>query len=343
MSNQEIARYHVYTSSAVASTGSAYTFYLHKPIILKHPSHYFKLLIKQCVIPYSFQAVNSNYNKLIYTLVRGSSVYPNRTVTIPNGNYSVYDLINAVINALTVDMQSVASFTPQLVFTYSPDTTLITFAITNYDAVLTSVAFQGDSNQIGSMMGVISSISFGYSATNVPFTATGQQPVNCSPITQLYIRSNTLKQRQNVENLVAGQYNDYSNIVGVVPVYSQPKSWINFYDLNIENDLNNQEINEIQLFLTDNRNASTNLSLNGLNWNCCLTFIEVRNNDLLENDAYLSSVNIHHRLRSDGGTVKEEENVEKGEKVKVRYPEETAFNLPTKPLPTLSGEDYKIV
>lgn len=298
---EEVARYHIYTSSAVTNNGSQYSFYIKKPILLTHPSHYFKVILKQVTIPYSWQAVNPAYNKLNYILTRGATTYPQQQIAIPSGNYSIYDLLTQVQTGLASSIQTLSGFIPTFTWSYSSDNSKVTFNVTNNDSVLTTITLLADTNQVGIMLGISSNISFGYTVGNVNTTATSTQPVNCCPVNQIFIRSNTLKQQQNVENLIAGQYNDYSNILGVAPVYTQPKSLIQFYDLNIENHLVNDVINEIQLFLTDNRSPNTPLDLQGLNWSCCMTIIEIRHLDLLQSDTYMSSVKINHQLRGANG------------------------------------------
>jgi hypothetical protein len=314
---QEINRYHIYTSSLSTTPSggvpsSSYAFNIHKPLILTHPSHYYKLLVKQVSIPYSFQAVVPPYNTLVYRLQRGVVNYGQRTITIPNGNYSIYDLITAVQSAMLADVMSYSTFVPSFFWNYSADTSLVTFTVTNLDSVATTFTIYDDNQALGDMLGIGANITFGYSATNVPVVGLSTQVVNCSPITQLFIRSNSLKQKQNIENLTNGLYNDYSNIIGVVPVLVQPKSWIQFWDLNIENILNNQEITEIQLFLTDNRNPNTPINLNGLAWNCSMTLIEYRGADLLENDAYLANIQLQRKLRENNLSIRENAGGPKG-------------------------------
>lgn len=309
MCAQEINRYHVYTSSLTTAVSGgvascAYAFNLHKPLILTHPSHYFKLIVKQVSIPYSFAAVVPPYNTLVYSLQRGATNYGARTITIPNGNYSIYDLITAVQASMTADIALYAGFIPQWSWNYAQDTSKVSFAVTNYDSVATTFTIFDDNQALGDMLGVGATTTFGYSATNVPSVGLSTQVVNCSPVTQLFIRSNSLKQKQNIENLTFGAYNDYSNIVAVVPVLVQPKSWIQFWDLNIENILNNQEITEIQLFLTDNRSPNTPIGLQGLAWNCSMTIIEYRGADLLDNDAYLANIQLQRRLRENPMSVR---------------------------------------
>jgi hypothetical protein len=299
MSFIEVNRYHLFLSSSSSSSSSNFSFILKKPIILTHPSHYFKLIVKQVSIPYAFQNVNPNYNTLKYTITRNNTTYSSQIVTINNGNYNVYDLLNAVSNSLTSSISSLISgFTPIFNFTYNTDTMLASFNLTNNDSIATSITLYSDLNQVGSMLGISSNISFGYNASNLQTTGYSISPVNCSPISQIFIRSTTLKQGQNVEFLNSSQYTDYSNILAVVPLFTQPRSWVQFYDLNLECDLINNTINEINLFLTDSRNNLLNLDLKGLGWNCTITLIEARHIDLENDSTYWESIKIGNQLRN---------------------------------------------
>jgi hypothetical protein len=87
----EINRYHIYLSSAKKQQGiiEDYTIALKRPIVLKNPHHYFKVIIKEATIPYTFQQVNNNYNKFKYSLLRNGFQHPERTILLTNGTYTI--------------------------------------------------------------------------------------------------------------------------------------------------------------------------------------------------------------------------------------------------------------
>jgi hypothetical protein len=264
----EINRYHLYLSSSKRQTGSIedYSISLKRPIILKHPHHYFRVILKQVTIPYTFQQVNSNYNKFIYSLFHNGVQHHARTITINNGNYTILSLLKELSIKLTQDITSyIAGYSPDFNFTYDRNTMFCSFALKN-DAG-TTLAILPLQDQVSTMIGVMSLCSFGNGTI-----CSSTQPVNVSPITSIFVRSETLKQSNlSTENLV--NRDDTSDILLQIPILNQPTSWIQYQnELNIENQVVNGVINDISLYLSDNR--SYNLDLRGIDWSCMLTIVE---------------------------------------------------------------------
>jgi len=319
----EVARYHMYLDSDQRATGSNedYTFFLKRPILLSHPLHYFRIIIKEAVIPYTFQTVTSGYNTLKYVLQRGATTYPVSTITIPNGNYNINDLITIVNTYLTKDVYGLTSgYSPIISMVYNRATMLVTFSITNHDSVITYITIQpntGIGNGVATMLGIGTAITFGYSGTNVDTIATSTQPVNTSPITNVFIRSGTLKQAQTVENLTTGNYSDFSDILQLIPIYNQPVSWIHYLnELNIENRLTNTIISEMNLYLTDNRGYA-GFNLQNIPWSCTVTIIEERDQALLQSDVYLQSQNIKRSLSNQAIGLSADQDIQEPLKIPV--------------------------
>ena len=112
-------------------------------------------------------------------------------------------------------------------------------------------------NWVGLMLGFTSSFNF----SNV-VVATSNQNVNVSPAKTLFVRSTTLLQSQNYESIIGK--NNFSDIIGQIPIYQGSQSWINFYDSNnFFSRLNNIAIDTINIYLTDatNDNEILNLTL----------------------------------------------------------------------------------
>jgi hypothetical protein len=93
--------------------------------------------------------------------------------------------------------------------------------------------------------------------------------VNVNPITNIYIRSNSLVQRDSYESII--EKDVFSDILAKVPVSVAPGSFI-FYSSGSFIELENKIIDQIALYLSDN--LSYSLSLNGLTWNTHLIFEE---------------------------------------------------------------------
>lgn len=268
----EVNRFHIYTSSAQKTHGKIedYNVILRRPIILTNPHHYFKVIVKEVTIPYTFQQVNTNFNSFSYILTRGATTYPQRTFQITNGNYNINSLLTELKTKLLNDINVIVpSFTPTFTFTYDRNNMFVTFSMSG-DATASSIQIIALKDQINTMVGVVNNSTFGYNGATAT-TCTSSQPVNISPITSIYVRSDTLKQNyMSTENIVR---EDSSDILCQVPILNQPTSWIQYLnDLSIENRINNDIINDLNLYLTDNRSYS--LDLRGIDWSCLLTIIE---------------------------------------------------------------------
>ena len=263
----EINRYHLYLSSSKRQTGSIedYSISLKRPIILKNPHHYFKIIVKEATIPYTFQQINANYNKFSYRLLHNGVQHPDRTISLNSGNYTILSLLKELAFRLTQDIATYSVFSPQFDLTYDRNSMFCSFSLTNdVGTTLTILPLQ---DQISTMIGVVNECSFGNGTS-----CSSTQPVNVSPITSIFVRSETLKQSNfSTENLV--NRDDTSDILLQIPILNQPTSWIQYQnELNIENVVVNGVINDISLYLSDNR--SYDLNLRGIDWSCMLTIIE---------------------------------------------------------------------
>jgi hypothetical protein len=270
----EVNRFHLYTSSSKKQSGTNedYNITLRRPLILSNPHHYWKCIVKQSTIPYTFQQVSDNYNQFSYVLTRGGTTYPQKTFSISNGNYNINSLITEVTTKLVANIQTyVPTYTPTFNWTYDRDNMFVMFAFTP-DATNTSFTIKPLTNQISTMLGVVTDTVFS-NVGSIMYSGSSTQPVDVNPITSIYIRSDTLKQNYlSSENLVGSD--DVSDILCQIPLMGQPTSWIQYLnDLQIENRLSNETVNEINLYLSDNRSYS--LNLRGIPWSCMITFIEM--------------------------------------------------------------------
>lgn len=270
----EVNRFHIYTSSAKKQQGTIedYSFTLRRPMLLTNPHHYFKLIVKECTIPYTFQQVSNHFNSFKYSITRGATTYTDRIFTIPNGNYTILSLITALITAWNTDINSIfPGYVPGFLFTYDRNTMFVSFTFTT-DATNTSFTIQPLQDQISTMLGVVNNTTFNNVGSAITI-GISTQPVNVNPITSIYVRSASLKQNyRSTENIVDSD--DISDILCQIPILNQPTSWIQYLnDLQIENQLINDTINTINLYLTDNRSYS--LDLRGIDWSCLITILEI--------------------------------------------------------------------
>jgi hypothetical protein len=270
----EINRYHLYLSSSKRQSGSLEDYYiaLKRPIILKNPHHYFKVVIKEATIPYTFQQVNANYCRFKYCLQHNGFLHPDRTISLSFGNYTILTLLKELSSKLAQDISSyVAGYSPTFNFTYDRNSMFCTFALVNDGASSNTITILPLAEQISTMLGVVTQCSFGNAGATL-FQCSSTQPVNVSPITSIFIRSETLKQSNlSTENIVTRD--DTSDILLQIPILNQPTAWIQYQnELNIENQVVNAIINDVNLYLSDNRSYS--LDLRGIDWSCMLTIIE---------------------------------------------------------------------
>lgn len=270
----EVNRFHIYMGSQLRQSGTIedYSYILQRPIILSNPHHYFKVIVKQATIPYTFQQVNDNYNQFQYKMIRNSIDYGVRTLNILNGNYTILSLITQVQNQLLTDIDTlILGYVPTFNWTYDRDQMAVIFSFTP-DAFNTSFTIYNLDNQVNTMLGVTVDSTFSNTGALVT-TCSSNQPVNVSPITSLFIRSGSLKQSDlSRENIVT--QDDISDILVQISILNQPTSWITYLnELNIENRILNGTINDLNIYLSDNR--SYTLDLRGIDWSCVLTIIEV--------------------------------------------------------------------
>lgn len=267
-------RYHIYTSSnrRQSGTNENYSSILMRPMILTNAHHYWKCIVKCATIPYVFSQVTTGYNQFSYVMTRGGVTYPQKTFTIDNGNYTINSLITEVTAKMVVNIHTyLPSYNPTFNWTYDRDQMWVDFLVTP-DGTDTSFTIKPLADQISTMMGVVTDTTF-YTVGALSYMGVSTQPVNVNPVTSLFIRSSTLKQSYLSSESIY-EPDDSSDILCQIPLYGQPTTWIQYMnELTIENKLSNEIINDINLYLSDNR--SNSLSLRGIPWSCMLTFIEI--------------------------------------------------------------------
>ena len=317
----EVNRYHLYLSSSKRQAGTIedYSIALKRPILLKNPHHYFKIIVKEATIPYTFQQVNPSYNKFSYRLLRNGFQYPDKTFSLASGNYTILTLLKEIASKLALDITSyVAGYSPVFKFTYDRNSMFCTFALVNDGVSSNIITILPLTDQVSTMVGVVTNSSFGNNGSTV-FSCSSSQPVNVSPITSVYVRSESLKQSNlSTENLV--NRDDSSDILLQIPITQQPTSWIQYQnELNIENQIVNGVINDVSLYLSDNR--SYGLDLRGIEWSCMLTIIEyegqeeshfTESRNSLRRDLQPINDLIHPSIMTQGVPIVQEAHIQKG-------------------------------
>jgi hypothetical protein len=318
-----VNKYHLYLESTQRTLGTnedAY-YYLRRPLFKSKPFNHFQVKVIQANIPYSFFNItnqNGNYNTMKWYLARGGASYPSttyvygspsvpKTVTIPNGNYTILSLITAIKSGIIADLvvNYPAYSNPVFTWTYDRDTLQVLFTLTGTDNIVTTFYFLPSTENHGGLaynMGIGSTINFGYDALNVskPINninnittsgAYGGNAINVAPITSIMIRSNNLKQNRSFEFVAVTD--DLSDILARVPISTVGTTFLQYINQeNLSNRIKNDVIDYINLYITDNRDYDP-IHLAGLSWMCVLEITEIEGHENRDNEAYQMLKNIN--------------------------------------------------
>jgi hypothetical protein len=230
--------------------------------MLSDPANYFAVQILSVELPFSFYTLDTPNNTVGYTLVTSgdSTINTTGTLTITPGAYNITQLLAELSSKITAMLTANGMPTielPTLAFTYSAQTgkatlgfgtlpTTNTFSLTlewsNSDILAEYFGFYFDTN-------TVLSYSSPGSVTSTNFVSPNN--VNCNPITSLALRSNTLNQTTNNLECLVEQRMSQTDILLKIPITVPSNSWI-FYENtgNFSVDLRNQNIDQIQLYIT---------------------------------------------------------------------------------------------
>jgi hypothetical protein len=260
------------SANRTSGTSSNYQLSLFKPIILSNPNNWFSVRIGSAEIPYTFQLLNPSNNTINYSLTR-NSVTINSSFVITPGNFNILTLLNEMKNKLSASVQSVIGWNPLTLFnfTYDRNSGKATFSLVGTDSLQTSISIKNNSIIFLKCVGFTDSFTFGYTSPTVRSDVTSTQNVNLLQNTALYIRSESLIQSSNYENVVSKS--EISDILAKIQVNVQPQSmilWSNPTDLEVE--INNRIIDVISIYIGDQTNYE--LELGNLDWSMRLTIHE---------------------------------------------------------------------
>lgn len=269
-----IATYNLFMSSAnrTSGTSSNYQLSLFKPIILSNPNNWFTVRVGSVEIPYVFKLLNNSNNSINYSLTR-NSVTINGSFIITEGNYNILSLLSEMKTKLSESIFLLINWNPfdLLSFTYDRNSGKATFAIVGIDSLPTSITIQNNSLIFLKCLGFLDSFTFGYTTPFIRTTVISTQNVNLLQNNALYIRSESLIQSSNYENVVSKS--EISDILAKIQVNVQPQSmilWTNPTDLEVE--INNRIIDVISIYVGDQTNYE--LDLGGLDWSMRMTINE---------------------------------------------------------------------
>ncbi len=264
-------------------------FTLKEPIFLSNSNHKFVCMLKSVDIPYSFKSLASPYNVLRVRYQEIGHVDQTTIITIPDGNYSITQLLQILQSLLTAFITPIAVHAPSYDFSYDRNTGNCTLLINqlsgnhatyitlywsdlNTDFLAEFFGFTGNNDSIIGYLG---------NGTHDNTNNISEINVNCSPISSIYVRSSTLTQPANNEEYLTEFDISVSDILLKIPVNTPYGTWILYNNSDTEIVLNNKMIDVIELYIT--HLSYMPISLQGVHWRCHLYIKEVR-------DAYLDEI-----------------------------------------------------
>jgi hypothetical protein len=212
------------------------------PVIEIPPQHHIYISCILANIPYSFYNIDENNNKLMFC-VNDVSFY---TITIPPGNYNVYQLISYIEANNT-----------QLKLSYDVITNKITFSHTTYDFYLLSTSTCLE--------------LFGFKSSDTQLAMTSYQSkltssycINLQSKHCICVQVNYQTGNINISNKLS------NNILASIPVSGQPYSMIVYRNNNsgFRSNLYTNTLGYLNVKLIDQNNNTINL--NGCHWTLTL-------------------------------------------------------------------------
>ncbi len=244
--------------------------------------------ILDCTVPFSFLQLSNDINtvQVKFTDIIGNT--KTTTITLQAGNYNAINILTELSSKLVTSAQTPSGaytgFTPILNFSYSTTTGRHTLAMTSPVGLPTILIYFSLNTNLGRFFGFSNNATITSSVT-----AVGDKMVCTNPICNLYLRCGNLRQFGNREYIVE-KNGVFSDIVYVLPVASQQLTYISTNHQGEELYLNDDNITEINFYITSNLNYNA-LDLQGLdNFTFSFTIRErplqesdIKENELLQN------------------------------------------------------------
>lgn len=269
-----INSYNLFLSSTKRTSGDSNYFQtsMYRSIGLTNPNNWFTVRVGSVEIPYVFTLINTENNQITFTLVRNDATY-NGSFTLTPGNYNILTLLAEFKTRLAAAVAALSGWDPTSVlsFTYDRSAGKATFSLQGADSTATTITISNNSPVFLKCLGFTTSFFFSYTTPITRVNAVSVQNVNVSQNTAVYVRSDSLLQSSNIENIVMD--NEVSNILAKIQVNSSPQSyilWTNPVDL--ETRINNRVIDTVSLYLGSS--TAYRLDLGNLDWSVRLTLKE---------------------------------------------------------------------
>jgi hypothetical protein len=272
-------------------------FELDPALQLKDANNYFELEVMTADIPYTYFSLDIPNNTVsMAVIVPHHSINTVVTLTIPPGNYSILTINDALITQFTAALIALG-FTnpnqrPKLQITYNKATSKDTFDLVDGPNEDWTIIFGWDlSDILAEYFGfdTTSSTTLYYYVghTSSSINGTSLNVVNVSPVSSLYLRSDTLNQTtQNQEFLVESLVTT-SSILAQIPIPFSYMTWI-FYSTNeFKVKLQNQQLKEFDLYFTGL--TYDEIRFRGAHWKMQLRINEIRPELFVELDKSIAA------------------------------------------------------
>ena len=228
-------------------------------------------------IPFSFYQLSSTSNLNVLPIYIKNPLDTNgrtTTITIPEGNYTPYTLIDALNKTLLAKctqtgISGFTPFTPVFNSTYNPTNGYITFVLTSPTGCEIRLLFS--TSQVTGLLGNFFGVGQHDVIMTTSTTPSSTQPCVLNPVNYLCIRS-SLKQLRNREFIFIKD--DVSDILSKVPILTQQSTYIQYIEPSEPLYIINDNISEIEFYLTNNLTYDP-INLQNLPWSFTFTLIEV--------------------------------------------------------------------
>jgi hypothetical protein len=238
---------------------TSFSFVLDPPISVM-PANSIVFSLVSAFIPYSFYSINPN-NQYLDVRETISGVSTLRTIVIPSGNYSAYDLAKTLTSMLNNK--------PTMTYTIIYNRTSNTYDISTSGTTSATFLFGSGTHRNTSCHKFLGIPADDVLINHIP-VSTGLITMN--DCYYLQIKSDLGES----SNILTGDGND--SILEVIPVSDQPLNFISFYPFNPNKFLlHNTTLNLINISLLDNYNRE--LDLNGIPYQLTIKI------DIIENES----------------------------------------------------------
>jgi hypothetical protein len=264
---------YINSSQRIRGTPDEFSVQVYPPYVLTNNAHHFRARILSACIPYSFYQVNSANSDFAITFDAITSV-----LSVPDGNYNVLTLMDAVKNAIVAQAltQGVAI---TLTTTYNKTNGRVSIGYASSVPAVASLTLIGGAT-VWRMLGFTTT-----TVINLGSSATSDRHVDVNPIRSLYIRSDNLSQRFNVENLL--EKSVYSDVLCEVPIEQNPGTYINMLSPGPFVRISNKSIDALEFYISSTDDYRLPLDLD---WTCSIQIEEVQPDTSFTTDGLVSAL-----------------------------------------------------